>query len=126
MLHGKRLTGLTGRLVQCLVADTVLSLISVTTIGTGHRQGLAEYGLTALLVAAYEMAHVEYQHRAAAKQLRALDLAKAVAVDGGRAAAATGTYGAPACRMGSERHKGFITRHIIQRNVPGKTFFFHT
>ena len=101
------------------------SLIGVTPISTGHCQGLREYSLTALLVATYEMAHVDYQHRATAKQLRALDLAKTVTVDGGRAPAATGTYSALACRMGCERHKGFSTRHIILRNMLGKTFSFH-
>ena len=72
------------------------------------------------------MADVKYQHRTAAKQLRALDLAETVTVDGGRATAATGAYRTPACRMGGQCHKGFITRHTVKRDMPGMTFFIHT
>ena len=80
----------------------------------------------ALRVTADKVAHVEYQHRAAAEQFRALDLAKTVAVDGCRTPAAARTLCTAACRMGRECHKGFITRHTVQRDMPEATFFFHT
>ena len=80
----------------------------------------------ALRVTADKVAHVEYQHRAAAKQLRASDLAKTVAVDGCRTPAAARTFCTRTCRMGSERHKGFTTRHTVQRDMPEATFFLHT
>ena len=82
--------------------------------------------MPALRVTADKVTHVQYQHRAAAKQLRALNFAETVTVDGCRTPAAARTYGTAACRMGRKRHKGFITRHTVQRDVPEATFFLHT
>ena len=82
--------------------------------------------MTALRVTAEKVAHVQYQQRTASRQLGTLDLAETVAVDEGRTPAAARTSCTRTCRMGSETHKGFITRHTVQRNVPEATFFFHT
>ena len=79
----------------------------------------------ALRVTTDKVAHVQYQHRTAAKQLRALDLAETVAVDESRTTATAWAIGTGSCRMGFQRHKGFITRHTVQRDMPEATFFFH-
>ncbi|MBQ3699618.1 MAG: hypothetical protein II886_06890, partial [Prevotella sp.] len=70
--------------------------------------------------------HIQYQQRAAAKQLRTLYLTQTVAVDCRGTSSTTRTYGTPACSMRSQHHKGFITRHAIKRYVPGMAFFTHT
>ena len=106
--------------------DAPLCLISMTPIWTGHRQRLREYGVTTLLVVADEVAHVKYQQRTATEQLRTLYLAETVAVDMCRMPATARTPRTHTRRMGRERHKGFITRHTVQRDVPEATFISHT
>lgn len=125
VLHSQCPAGLARRLVQSLVTDTLLDLMGIPPVWKGHGKWLREYGTAAFLVAAEEVAHVQYQQCATAKQLRTLYLAQPMAVDGCRAPSATWAHGTPPCCMGFQRNKGFITRHTIKRYAPGMTFFFH-
>ena len=92
MLHGQRLGGLAGSLTKSLMADAILNLMGMAPIGMRHRQRLGKELLPAVLVRAYHVARLQYQHGVMAKPLRTLYLAQTVAVYCRRRLPATRTY----------------------------------
>ena len=80
MLHGQCLRSLARSLFQCLMADTVLYIIGMATVGMCHPQRFGEDFLLTISVRTYHVAGLQYQRGVVTKPFRTLNLTITVAV----------------------------------------------
>ncbi len=107
------------------MADALLYLMGLASIGTGHRKGLGKYLLVAFGIGAYHVTRLKHQCRMVSKPFRALDFTQTVAVKRCRPLTAARADGRPSQRMSIEGYTLAITLHVVQTNAPLMTFFTH-
>ena len=107
------------------MADALLYLMGLASIGTGHRQGLGKYLLVAFGIGAYHVTRLKHQCRMVPKPFRALDFTQTVAVQRCRPLTAARADDRPSQRMSIEGYTLAITLHVVQTNAPLMTFFTH-